>query len=83
MNVIESFLVYLGLFFLKIVLALEHILPLDYLGGIVVALFITGLFYAWLNAWRQTKKLIKEDNTEQADLERENTEEETEKEILA
>lgn len=59
MNVLSSFLLYLGLFFVMIFLALENILPTNYLGGIVIALFIGGLCYAWLNAWRQTNKLLK------------------------
>ena len=58
LNILSSFLLYLGLFFVMIFLALENILPTNYLGGIVIALFIGGLCYAWLNAWRQTNKLL-------------------------
>lgn len=61
-----------------IVLALVHILPVNYLGGIVVALFITGVFYTWANTWRQTRKLIKEDSAEQKILEDEEVEMERE-----
>ena len=46
------------LFFIMIALALFNVLPINYLGGMVIALFIGGLWYAWLNAWRQTDKLI-------------------------
>jgi hypothetical protein len=28
-----------------------------YTGGAFVGLFMAGLFYAWGNAWRQTKRL--------------------------
>lgn len=61
-----------------IVLFLLKILPVDYLGGIVVMLFISGLLYAWLNAWRQTEKLVKADSAEQPTLEEEETEMEVE-----
>ena len=36
-----------------------------YTGGIVVALFMTGLFYAWLNAIRQGRKLSQSKTTVQ------------------
>jgi len=58
LNVLSAFTLYLGLFFVMIALALFNVLPLNYLGGIVIALFIGGLCYAWLNAWRQTDKII-------------------------
>jgi hypothetical protein len=77
MNILNSLVLYLALFLVMIILALEHVLPVNYLGGIVIALFIAGLFYAWLNAWRQTEKLIKGDSLHQSQLEKEEREEET------
>ena len=61
-----------------ITLALFNILPVNYLGGIVVGLFISGLFYSWFNSWRKTNKLIKDDMSEQSMLEKEEEEMETE-----
>ena len=58
LNLLTALALYLGLFFVMIALALFKVLPVNYLGGIVIALFIGGLCYAWLNAWRQTDKLI-------------------------
>ena len=58
MNVLTSLVLYLSLFFVMIALALLNILPLNYLGGIIIGLFIAGLLYTWANAWRQTKKII-------------------------
>jgi hypothetical protein len=49
-----------------IALALLNMLPVYYLGGIVVALFIVGLLYSWLNAWRQGRKPIRAGNTRAA-----------------
>ena len=82
MNVLSSFILYLLAFFGMITLALFNILPLNYLGGIVVALFITGLLYSWLNAWRQTATMVKKDSIEQPELEREETELEAEYPII-
>jgi len=65
MNVLTGLGLYLALFFVMIVLALLNILPVNYLGGIIIALFIGGLFYAWLNAWRQTSKLVKVESHEE------------------
>ena len=31
-----------------------------YTGGVIIALFIAGVFYAWGNAIRQTRKLDQE-----------------------
>lgn len=53
-----NYVLYLLGFFVMITLALFRILPVNYLGGIVILLFIGGLFYFWLNAWRQTKMMI-------------------------
>ena len=53
-----KFAIYLLASFTMVVLALYRILPVNYLGEIVIVLFISGLIYAWLNAWRQTDKLI-------------------------
>ena len=58
MSISTSYVLYLLGFFVMIALALFRILPVNYLGGIVIVLFIGGLFYSWLNAWRQTKKMI-------------------------
>ena len=48
---------YLGLFFVMIILALVNVLPVNYLGILVVGLFVSGLLYIFFNAWRQTVKL--------------------------
>lgn len=58
MSIRTSYALYFLGFFVMIALALFRILPVNYLGGIVIVLFIGGLFYSWLNAWRQTKKMI-------------------------
>ena len=58
MSIRTSYVLYFLGFFVMIALALFRILPVNYLGGIVIILFIGGLFYSWLNAWRQTKKMI-------------------------
>lgn len=59
MNVLTGFVLYFVLFFVMVALAVVHVLPADVLGGIVVGLFMLGVFYSWLNAWRQTSKLIR------------------------
>lgn len=58
-----KFALYLVAFFVMIVLALLRILPVNYLGEIVIVLFISGLCYSWLNTWRQTDKLIEKEET--------------------
>lgn len=58
-----KFLIYLLAFFALIVLALFRILPVNYFGEIVIVLFISGLCYSWLNAWRQTDKIIEKEET--------------------
>ena len=58
-----KFVLYLLAFFAMIVLALFRILPVNYLGEIVIVLFISGLCYSWLNTWRQTDKLIEKEET--------------------
>jgi hypothetical protein len=57
MNVLAAFGLYLLGAFTLIVLALLGILPTNYLGGFVIAGFMGGLIFAWLNAWRQGDKL--------------------------
>lgn len=74
MNVLVGYALYLIGIFGTIALALFHVLPVDYLGGIIIALFIAGLVYTWLNAWRQTDKLIEVDRGEQSELEEHETE---------
>jgi len=64
LNVLSALILYLGLFFVMIALALFKVLPVNYLGGIVIALFIGGLCYAWLNAWRQTDKIMNVESRE-------------------
>lgn len=54
----SKFAIYLVAFFGMILLALYHILPVNYFGEIVIVLFVSGLVYAWLNAWRQTDRII-------------------------
>ena len=78
MNVATSFIAYLGLFFVMIALALLNVIPVNYLGGIVIALFIGSLVFAWLNAWRQTEDLVKKDVASQPRLEKEEIELESE-----
>ena len=58
-----KFVLYLIAFFAMIVLTLFRVLPVNYLGEIVIALFISGLCYSWLNAWRQTDKMIQREET--------------------
>ena len=58
MSIRTSYVLFFLGFFVMIALALFRILPVNYLGGIFIILFIGGLFYSWLNAWRQTKKMI-------------------------
>ena len=65
-----------------IALALLNVLPLNYLGGIVIAMFIAGLCYAWFNAWRQTDKLIEVESHIQVPNSQENPEKKQEKEVL-
>jgi predicted tellurium resistance membrane protein TerC len=58
MGVGIGYAIYLAAFFVMIGLALLRVLPVVFLGGIVIALFIGGLFYFWLDAWRETEKMI-------------------------
>jgi Flp pilus assembly protein TadB len=67
MNILTSLVLYLAAFFVMITLALLHVLPLNYLGGIVVGLFVTGLIYSWLNAWRQTDEMMKKESSQFAE----------------
>ncbi|MDH2900428.1 MAG: hypothetical protein PXY39_05605 [archaeon] len=48
--------------FALILLSLFNILPVNYLGGFVIAGFIGGLFFAWFNAWRQGEKMLQIEN---------------------
>ncbi len=57
MNVLAAFALYLLGAFALILLSLYNILPVNYLGGFVIAGFVGGLFFAWLNAWRQGEKM--------------------------
>lgn len=59
MNVLEGFGLYLLGAFALITLSLFNILPTNYLGGLVIAGFIGGLFFFWLNSWRQGEKMLK------------------------
>jgi hypothetical protein len=59
MNVLQGFCLYLLGAFILVVLALFNIVPTNYLGGFVIAGFIGGLFFAWLNAWHQGEKMSK------------------------
>lgn len=59
MGVGLGYVVYLAAFFAMILLALFNVLPVVFLGGIVIALFIGGLFYFWFRAWRETEQMIK------------------------
>jgi hypothetical protein len=58
MGVGIGYAIYLAAFFVMIGLALMRALPVVFLGGIVIALFIGGLFYFWLEAWRETERMI-------------------------
>lgn len=62
MNVLTGFGLYLLGAFALIVLALFDVLPTIYLGGFVIAGFIGGLFFAWLNAWRQGENLLRKES---------------------
>lgn len=64
MNVLTAIGLYLLGAFTLIVLALLGILPTNYLGGFIIAGFLGGLFFAWLNAWRQGNKLERNDSLE-------------------
>lgn len=66
MNTFIGLTLYIAAYLVMIVVALLNLIPVDYLGGIVVALFIAGLFYAWLNAIRQTDNMIKTENRKQS-----------------
>jgi hypothetical protein len=60
MNVLEGFGLYVFGAFSLVILALFNVVPTNYLGGFVIAGFIGGLFFAWLNAWRQGEKITKQ-----------------------
>lgn len=70
----SKFVVYLLAFFGMIVLALYHILPVNYFGEIVIVLFISGLVYAWLKAWRQTDRIIAQSESTEKRVARESYE---------
>jgi hypothetical protein len=59
MKLISDFGLYLLGAFTLILLSLFNVLPVDYLGGFVIAGFIGGLLFARLNAWRQGEKMFK------------------------
>ena len=64
MNVEMGYLLYLFGAFAAIALALFNIIPTNYLGGVVIAYFIVGLCFAWLNAIRQGEKMAKTERQE-------------------
>ena len=57
MNVLAGFSLYLAGSFALIYLSLVNIVPTNYLGGLVIGLFIAGLFFAFGNTIYQTKKM--------------------------
>ncbi|MHB1908526.1 MAG: hypothetical protein ACYCQJ_06600 [Nitrososphaerales archaeon] len=57
MNTAIAVLLFFAASFALIYAAIMTPLIQFYTGGIVIALFMTGLFYAWLNAIRQGRKL--------------------------
>ena len=62
MNVLSGFALYLLGAFALILLSIFNILPVNYLGGFVIAGFIGGLFFPWLNAWRQGEEMLQIEN---------------------
>lgn len=57
MKVLTAFALYLFGAFLLVALSLTNILPTDYLGGMVIGLYLIALFYAFANAIRSGEKL--------------------------
>ncbi len=58
MNVLTGFSLYLFGAFLLIVLRLTSVLPTNFLGGFVIAGFVGGLVFPFVNAVRQGEKMI-------------------------
>ena len=68
MNTATGFALYLIASFALVIFAIRTPEIQYYTGGIVIALFIIGLFFAFGNAMRQGRKLeSKEKTTEQAE----------------
>jgi hypothetical protein len=61
LNVLAGYGLYLFSAFLLIALCLLNILPTNYLGGFVIAGFIGGVCFPWLNAVRQGNKMIEKE----------------------
>lgn len=57
MKVLTAIALYLFAAFLLVALSLTSILPTDYLGGMVIGLYLIALFYAFANAIRSGEKL--------------------------
>ncbi|MDG7001525.1 MAG: hypothetical protein JRN15_20705 [Nitrososphaerota archaeon] len=64
MKVLTGFALYLLGAFILIALGLTNVLPIDYLGGMVIGLYIVALIYAFVNAIRSGEKLIKQEVAE-------------------
>jgi hypothetical protein len=63
MKVIAGYSLYLLGSFLLIVACILNVLPQNYLGGFVIAGFIGGVCFPWLNAIRQGQSLIRKENS--------------------
>lgn len=61
---LTGFALYLLGAFILIALGLTNVLPIDYLGGMVIGLYIVALIYAFVNAIRSGEKLIKQEVAE-------------------
>jgi hypothetical protein len=68
LTVLGGFALYLLGSFILIALGLFNIVPRDYLGGIVIALFIGGLSYSLAGAIYQTKAMIEAERIKSSNL---------------
>ncbi len=58
LNTAAGFALYLVGAFALVIIAMETPSIQYYTGGIVIGLFIFGLFFAYVNAMRQTRRLV-------------------------
>ena len=90
MNVATSFSLYLAGSFALIYPSLVNIVPRDYLGGLVIGLFIFGVLYAWGNTIYQTERMLRleerelqlEENVERQQRRQQSESEQTEEALL-
>jgi len=57
-----NLVLFLAGYLVMISLAILHVVPVYYFGGIVVGLFILGLFSFFFYAWHQTSKMVEEES---------------------